>query len=279
MHLQSRNGRPLTRYFPELAFPDTRVVLDGEIVIHGPDGRQLFNALGQRIHPAASRIQMLVGADAGAVHRVRPARARRRRAPRAALRRAARRAGGVRGRARRPDVRAHARRARPGRRRGLAARRRGRHRQGARRALQARRAHGHGEDQAGPDDRRGRPRLAARQGRADGRLAHPRPVRRGRQDPRRRPHERVPGEGEARARRPARAVRDRRARLGGPVPVGERPRARVDRAAPRARRRGLLRPRERRAHPARDEGAALARGPRSASPACSPSSMGSVPRP
>src|SRR6185295_19705366 len=58
VHLQSRNGRPLTRYFPELAFPDTRVVLDGEIVIHGPDGRQLFNALGQRIHPAASRIQM-----------------------------------------------------------------------------------------------------------------------------------------------------------------------------------------------------------------------------
>ena len=34
-------------------------MLDGEIVIHGPDGRQLFNALGQRIHPAASRIQML----------------------------------------------------------------------------------------------------------------------------------------------------------------------------------------------------------------------------
>ena len=219
------------------------------------------------------------GADAGAVHRVRPARARRRRAPRAALRRAARRAGGVRGRARRPDVRAHPRRARPGRRRGLAARRGGGHRQGARRALQARRAHGHGEDQAGPDHRRGRPRLAARQGGADGRLAHPRPVRRGRQDPRRRAHERVPGEGEARARRQAGAVRDRRARLGGPVAVGERPRARVDRAAPRARRRGLLRPRERRAHPARDQGPALARGPRSASPACSPSSMGSVPRP
>src|SRR6185312_15888417 len=37
VHLQSRNGRPLTRYFPELAFPDTRVVLDGEIVIHGDD--------------------------------------------------------------------------------------------------------------------------------------------------------------------------------------------------------------------------------------------------
>jgi ATP-dependent DNA ligase len=59
VHLQSRNGRPLTRYFPELAFPATRVVLDGEIVILGPDGGQLFDALGQRIHPAASRIEML----------------------------------------------------------------------------------------------------------------------------------------------------------------------------------------------------------------------------
>jgi ATP-dependent DNA ligase len=59
VHLQSRNGRPLTRYFPELAFADDRVVLDGEIVILGPDGRQLFDTLGQRIHPAASRIELL----------------------------------------------------------------------------------------------------------------------------------------------------------------------------------------------------------------------------
>src|SRR5687767_4423529 len=59
VQLQSRNGRPLTRYFPELRFPDARLVLDGEIVVLGPDGRQLFNALGQRIHPAASRVAML----------------------------------------------------------------------------------------------------------------------------------------------------------------------------------------------------------------------------
>jgi ATP-dependent DNA ligase len=59
VHLQSRNGRPLTRYFPELAFPDARVVLDGEIVILDPEGRQLFDTLGQRIHPAASRIKLL----------------------------------------------------------------------------------------------------------------------------------------------------------------------------------------------------------------------------
>jgi len=59
VHLQSRNGRPLTRYFPELAFPDGRYVLDGEIVLFDDRGRQDFDALGQRIHPAKSRIDML----------------------------------------------------------------------------------------------------------------------------------------------------------------------------------------------------------------------------
>lgn len=58
VHLQSRNGRPLHRYFPELAFPDARLVFDGEIVILR-DGRDDFNALQQRIHPAASRIARL----------------------------------------------------------------------------------------------------------------------------------------------------------------------------------------------------------------------------
>jgi ATP-dependent DNA ligase len=59
VHLQSRNGRPLTRYFPELAFPEGRYVLDGEIVLFDEKGRQDFDALGQRIHPAKSRIDML----------------------------------------------------------------------------------------------------------------------------------------------------------------------------------------------------------------------------
>jgi ATP-dependent DNA ligase len=57
--LQSRNGRPLGRYFPELAFPPGRYVLDGEIVRRDADGRENFDALGQRIHPAASRIERL----------------------------------------------------------------------------------------------------------------------------------------------------------------------------------------------------------------------------
>ena len=59
VHLQSRNGKPLTRYFPELAFPAGRYVLDGEIVLFDERGRQDFDALGQRIHPAKSRIDML----------------------------------------------------------------------------------------------------------------------------------------------------------------------------------------------------------------------------
>jgi ATP-dependent DNA ligase len=57
--LQSRNGRPLGRYFPELTFPPGRYVLDGEIVVRGADGREDFDALGQRVHPAASRVQRL----------------------------------------------------------------------------------------------------------------------------------------------------------------------------------------------------------------------------
>ena len=57
--LQSRNGRPLGRYFPELTFPAGRYVLDGEIVVRGADGREDFDALGQRIHPAESRILRL----------------------------------------------------------------------------------------------------------------------------------------------------------------------------------------------------------------------------
>jgi ATP-dependent DNA ligase len=58
-YLQSRSGKPLRRYFPELAFPAGRYVLDGEIVLFDADGRQDFDALGQRIHPAESRIKLL----------------------------------------------------------------------------------------------------------------------------------------------------------------------------------------------------------------------------
>jgi len=59
VYLQSRNGKPLTRYFPELGFPAGRYVIDGEIVLFDAEGRQDFDALGERIHPAESRIRML----------------------------------------------------------------------------------------------------------------------------------------------------------------------------------------------------------------------------
>ncbi len=57
--LQSRSGKPLGRYFPELVLPAGRYVLDGEIVVRDANGREDFDALGQRIHPAASRIELL----------------------------------------------------------------------------------------------------------------------------------------------------------------------------------------------------------------------------
>jgi ATP-dependent DNA ligase len=63
VHLQSRNGRPMNRYFPDvveqvLALPASRLVLDGEMVVT-VDGVQEFDLLSQRIHPAASRVERL----------------------------------------------------------------------------------------------------------------------------------------------------------------------------------------------------------------------------
>jgi ATP-dependent DNA ligase len=59
VYLQSRSAKPLGRYFPELTLPSDRYVLDGEIVVRDANGREDFDALGQRIHPAASRIERL----------------------------------------------------------------------------------------------------------------------------------------------------------------------------------------------------------------------------
>jgi ATP-dependent DNA ligase len=63
VHLQSRNGRPMNRYFPDVveqaqALPAERLVLDGEMVVI-VDGIQEFDLLSQRIHPAASRVERL----------------------------------------------------------------------------------------------------------------------------------------------------------------------------------------------------------------------------
>jgi len=63
--IQSRDLKPLDRYFPELAEPirasfPSRCVVDGEVVI-ARDGELDFEALLLRIHPAESRVRMLAG--------------------------------------------------------------------------------------------------------------------------------------------------------------------------------------------------------------------------
>lgn len=64
LSLTSRNERPFNRYFPELLAPllaqlPDRCVVDGEIVIPSSTGGLDFDALLQRIHPAASRVERL----------------------------------------------------------------------------------------------------------------------------------------------------------------------------------------------------------------------------
>jgi ATP-dependent DNA ligase len=70
--LQSKSGQPLGRYFPELveafaSLPPRRFVLDGEIVIETGVGFD-FDALLQRIHPAASRIRKLARETSATFH-------------------------------------------------------------------------------------------------------------------------------------------------------------------------------------------------------------------
>jgi len=59
VYLQSRGGKPLRRYFPEVKFPPGRYVLDGELVIIDTAGREQFDSLQNRLHPAESRVKML----------------------------------------------------------------------------------------------------------------------------------------------------------------------------------------------------------------------------
>ena len=58
-YIQSRSGKPLSRYFPELSFPPGRYVADGELVIRDEDGNVAFDNLQMRLHPAESRINLL----------------------------------------------------------------------------------------------------------------------------------------------------------------------------------------------------------------------------
>jgi ATP-dependent DNA ligase len=65
VEIGSRNERPMTRYFPEMvaafkALLPPKCVIDGELIVIGASGDRLdFDALQQRIHPAASRVKML----------------------------------------------------------------------------------------------------------------------------------------------------------------------------------------------------------------------------
>src|SRR4051794_24707522 len=65
VEIGSRNERPMTRYFPEVVaavlanFPP-RAVVDGEVIVADTARNTLdFEALQQRIHPAASRVRLL----------------------------------------------------------------------------------------------------------------------------------------------------------------------------------------------------------------------------
>jgi ATP-dependent DNA ligase len=64
VRIASRDHRPLNRYFPEVeealreSLPE-RCVVDGEVVVAGPDGRLEFDTLQLRLHPAESRVRKL----------------------------------------------------------------------------------------------------------------------------------------------------------------------------------------------------------------------------
>jgi ATP-dependent DNA ligase len=66
VYLQSKNGQPLARYFPDVvgslaALPAKQFVLDGELVVPVA-GALSFDELQLRLHPAASRVQKLAKA-------------------------------------------------------------------------------------------------------------------------------------------------------------------------------------------------------------------------
>src|SRR5262249_40705678 len=66
IYLQSKNGQPLARYFPDVAgalsrLPGKHFVLDGELVVP-VDGTLSFDELQLRLHPAATRVAKLAKA-------------------------------------------------------------------------------------------------------------------------------------------------------------------------------------------------------------------------
>ena len=97
VYLQSRGGKPMNRYFPDVveqvaAMPEAHVVLDGEMVVE-VDGVQEFDMLSQRIHPAESRVKMLAEQTPATLRGLRRAGRGRRGAHGTGLRRAPRAPG------------------------------------------------------------------------------------------------------------------------------------------------------------------------------------------
>jgi ATP-dependent DNA ligase len=72
VYLQSRGGKPMNRYFPDVeaqirAMAADGIVIDGEMVVT-VDGVQEFDLLSQRIHPAASRVEKLAAETPAVFH-------------------------------------------------------------------------------------------------------------------------------------------------------------------------------------------------------------------
>ena len=174
-YIQSRGGKALSRYFPELSFAPGRYVLDGELVIRDAEGKLEFDALQSRIHPAESRINLLAKeipaeyvvfdllAEGDESLLERPLAERR-----ARLEALAERIGLE------LSTLTHD----PERAERVAAHHRGHDGQAARRPLRAGQTQGDGQGEARADDRVRGDGLAARQGGGNGRLADPRPLRR-----------------------------------------------------------------------------------------------------
>ena len=261
LFLQSRSGRPLARYFPELEFPEGRYVIDGELLILDDDGREVFDALQNRLHPAESRVRMLAEQTPALFRAFDLLAVGKHKALADPFARAPRGAREARRRVRRRRARSSSRRWSPtpprpsrGSSRGegvIAKRVDSPYLRGERKAMvKVKRLRtidavvagwrpGKEENTVGSlilglYDEQGELHVV---GHTSGLKAKEK-------------RELVDNAG---------AVRDRRARLGRPQPLVGRPRPRVGRAAPRAGDRGQLRPRLGRAHPPRGEDPALAR--------------------